>query len=99
MAGEFNQSDVQITERCFADRIKKEGENVFAAVENRIHDVILTALDSVIMPKLVALVVRSIVRSSGHGPTNVHKMGQNHVHEILHRTRKILRILSRTLKC
>ena len=40
------------------------------AVNNRVHDVILTAMDNLVIPRVV-LAVRSITGSSGHGPKSV----------------------------
>ena len=46
-------------------------DSVVAAVENRVHDAILTAIDSVVIPR-VEMAVGSITRYSGHVPSSVH---------------------------
>ena len=48
--GEKNQRHFQITERNMADKDKKEVHSIAAAVENLVHDWIMTAMDSIGMP-------------------------------------------------
>ena len=64
---ENNASHTQVTERKITDRVRKEVDGVFAAVENRVPDAILTAMDSVYIPR-IEVAVRSITGLLGHGP-------------------------------
>ena len=54
----------------FADRVKEEVDNAVAAVEVRVQDKILTAMDSVAVTK-VEMAVMSITGSSGNGLNRV----------------------------
>ena len=56
------------------DKVRKAVENVVMTVENLLHDVVLTAMDNVVKPRL-EMAVRSITELSGRGPNNV---VQNH---------------------
>ena len=57
-------------EKNLAVRVRKELDSVVADVENQIHEVILTAVESVVLTK-VEVAVRSITGSSRHGPNSV----------------------------
>ena len=46
-----------------ADNIGKDVDNAVMAVENRVHDAILTAMDNVVIPR-VEMTVRSIIESA-----------------------------------
>ena len=54
------------------DRIWKEVDISVMAVKNQVHDVVLTTLDNVVIPK-IELAVRSVTGSSKRGPNSVVK--------------------------
>ena len=57
-------------ERCFNERIDKEMSNIVDTVEDRMQHAILTAIASIVAPK-IELSVRSINASSGRDATSV----------------------------
>ena len=61
---------VKTLERCFNERIDRELSNFVDTVEDRILNAILTAIDSIVAPK-VELAIRSIHASSGRDATSV----------------------------
>ena len=61
--GENCLNQDQVIEKNIADKIKKEVDNAFMAVENRLGDAILIAVDNVVIPG-IEMVVRSINVSS-----------------------------------
>ena len=65
-----NLVNVKTLERRFNERIDKEMGNIVDNINDRIQNAILTAIDSVITPK-IELAVRSINASSGQDATNV----------------------------
>ena len=62
--------NVKILERCFNERIDREMGNVVDTVDGRIQNKILTAIDSLITPR-IELAVMSINASSGPDTTSV----------------------------
>ena len=69
-AVKVNVVDVKTLERCFNERIDREMGNIVDTVDERIQNAILTAVDSIITPK-VELVIRSKNASSGRDATSV----------------------------
>ena len=65
-----NASQNQIIGNNTFDRIRDALDSAVIAVENRMHDAILTALNDVVIPR-VEMTVRSISGSSGNGPNSV----------------------------
>ena len=65
-----NAVNVKPLERCFNERIDKEMSNIVDTVEDRIQNAILTAIDSIVAPK-IELEIRSISASSGRDATSV----------------------------
>ena len=61
---ENSASQAQVIEKNITDKIRKEVDHAVMAVENRVHDAILTAMDNVVI-LLVEMAVRSITESSG----------------------------------
>ena len=68
----FNEiaMNVKTLERCFNERIDREMSNIVDAVEDRIQNAILTAIDNIVAPK-IELAIRSINASSGRDATSV----------------------------
>ena len=64
LATNKNAVKVKTLERCFNERIDREMGNIVDTVEDRIQNAILTALDSIITPK-IELAIKSINASSG----------------------------------
>ena len=62
--------NVKTLERCFNERIDREMSNIVDTVENRIQNAILTAIETIVAPKL-ELAIRSINASSGRDVTSV----------------------------
>ena len=60
----------QVTQKYIADGFRKEVDNVVTAVENRVHDVIVTAMDSVVTPR-VEMAERSMAGWLERGPISV----------------------------
>ena len=69
MANE-NTVNVKTLERCFIQRIDREMSKNDDTVEDRIQNAILTAIDSIVAPK-IDLAIRSINASSGRDATSV----------------------------
>ena len=65
-----NTVNVKTLERCFNERIDREVSNIVDTVEDRIQNVILTAIDNIVPPK-IDLAIRSINASSGRDATSV----------------------------
>ena len=57
--GESSVNQDQVIEKAIAYKIRKEADNVFTAVKNRVHDRILTAMDNVVIPR-VEIAVKSV---------------------------------------
>ena len=70
LAANENLLTVKTLERCFNEWIDREMGNIVDTVEDRIHNAILTAIDSIITPE-IELAIRSINASSGRDATNV----------------------------
>ena len=64
--GANSASYCQVIDRSVANKNKRKVDSVVAAVENRFHDAILTAIDSVVQPR-VEMTARSTTGSSGQG--------------------------------
>ena len=62
--------NVKTLETCFNEKIDWEMGNIVDTVENRIQNAMLTAIDSIITPK-IKLAIRSINASSGRDATNL----------------------------
>ena len=62
--------NVKTLERCFNGRIDREMSNIVDALEDRIQNAILTAIDKIIAPK-IELAIRSINASSGRDALSV----------------------------
>ena len=62
--------NVKTMATCFRERIDKEMSKIFDTVEDRIQNVILTAIDSIVAPK-IELAIRSINASFGRYVTSV----------------------------
>ena len=56
-------------ERCFNERIDREKTNIVDTVEDRIQNAILTAIDSIVAPK-IEFAIRSKNASSGQNATS-----------------------------
>ena len=65
-----NAVTVKVLERCFNERIAREMGNIVDAVEDRIQNAILTAIENIVAPKN-ELAIRSINASSGRDATSV----------------------------
>ena len=52
------------------DKIKKAVDSDVMAVENRMHDASFTAMNNMVIPR-VEMAVRSIIGSSGQGPSSL----------------------------
>ena len=67
-----NESTVHVKtlEKCFIERIDRETSNTVDTVEDRIQNAFLTAIDSIVAPK-IELAIRSINASSGRDVTSV----------------------------
>ena len=74
-----NVINVKILERCFNERIDREMNNIVDTIEDRIQNAILTAIDTVIAPK-IGLAIRSINASSGRDATNVSANSERREH-------------------
>ena len=61
---------VKTLERYFNEKIDREMSNIVDTVEDRIQNAILTAIDSIVAPK-IELAIRSINASSGRDVTSV----------------------------
>ena len=68
--GNENAMNVKTLERCFNERIDREMSNFIDTVEDRIQNAILTAIDSIVAPK-IELAIKSINSSSGRDVTSV----------------------------
>ena len=62
--------NVKTLERCFNERIDREMSNIVDTVEDRVQNAILTAIESIVAPK-IELAIRSINASSGRDVTSV----------------------------
>ena len=62
--------DVKTLETCFNEKIDNELSNIVDMVEDRIQNAIVTAIDSIVAPK-IELAIRSINASSGRDATSV----------------------------
>ena len=65
-----NTVNLKTLERCFNERIDREMSNIVDTVADRIQNAILTALDSIVAPK-IALEIRSTNAFSGRNATSV----------------------------
>ena len=57
-------------DRCFNERVYREMSNIVDTVEDRIQKAILTAIDSIVAPK-IELAIKSINASSARDATSV----------------------------
>ena len=71
---EKSGSHNDVTEENCANQVKSEVDHVVVAVEERVQDGILSAIDKVMTPK-IEMAVRSTTRLSGHGLSS---LNQNH---------------------
>ena len=62
--------NVKTLVRCFNERIDGAMRNIVDTVENRIQNATMTAIDSIVAPK-IELAIRSINESSGQDETNI----------------------------
>ena len=67
---EIDASHYQVIERIIANRVSEEVNSVVAAVENSVHEAILTAMEGVFVSR-VEKALRSITGPSWSGPNNV----------------------------
>ena len=67
-----NTVNVKTLERCFNERIDREMSNIVDSGEDRIQNAILTAIDSVVAPKIELAIraIRSVNSSSGRDTTS-----------------------------
>ena len=65
-----NVLNMKTLERCFNERIDREMSNIVDTVEDRIQNAVLTAIESIVAPK-IELAIRSINASSGRDVTSV----------------------------
>ena len=65
-----NAVNVKTLERCFNERIDKEMSNFVDTVEDRIQNAFLTAIDSIVAPR-IEITIRSINASSERDATSV----------------------------
>ena len=70
--GEINarQNQLIVTGSNIDGIFRKVVDNAVMTVKNRMHDAILTEMDTLVLPR-VEMAVRSITGSSGHGPTSI----------------------------
>ena len=71
--------NAKILERCFKEKIDREMNNIVDAVEDRIRNAILTAIDNIIAPK-IDLAIRSINAFSGRDVTSVSVISERREH-------------------
>ena len=57
--GENSASPSQVIKRKITNKVRKEIDSVVAAIENWVHDAILTAMDDLVTPR-VEMAVKSI---------------------------------------
>ena len=74
-----NAMSVKTLERCFNERIDREMSNIVDAVEDRIQNAFLTAIDNIVTPK-IELAIRSINASSGRDATSVSANSERREH-------------------
>ena len=74
-----NAMSVKTLERCFNESTDREMSNIVDAVEDRIQNAILTAIDNIVTPK-IELAVRSINASSGRDATSVSASSERREH-------------------
>ena len=67
--GGNSASQDHVVETNIADQIKNVVENIFMAIEKRVHDAILTAMDNLLIPR-VEILLRSVIESQGRGPNS-----------------------------
>ena len=65
-----NTVNVKTLERCFNERIDREMSNIVDTVEDRIQNATLTAIYSIVAPK-IELAIRSMNASSGPDATSI----------------------------
>ena len=65
-----NTVNLKTLERCFNESIDREMSNIVDTVEDRIQNATLTAIDSIVAPK-IELAIRSINSSSGQDAASV----------------------------
>ena len=70
---------VKTLEKCFSERIDREMSNIVDTDEDRIQDAILTAIESIVAPKM-ELAIRSINASSGRDATSVSANSERREH-------------------
>ena len=74
-----NLVKVKTLERCFNERIDRKTGIIIDNVEDRIQNAILTAIDSIITPK-IELTIRSLNESSGRNATSVKTSSEDGEH-------------------
>ena len=71
--------NVKSLERCLIERIDRELNNIVETVEDRIQNAILTAIDSIVAPK-IELAIKSINTSSGRDMASVSANSERREH-------------------
>ena len=74
-----NAMSVKTLERCFKEMIDREMSNIIDTVEDSIQSAILTAIDSIVAPK-IELAIKSINASSGRDATSVSSNSERRAH-------------------
>ena len=74
-----NAMNVKTLERCFNERIDREMSNIVDTVEDRMQNAILTAIDTIVAPK-IELAISSINASSGRHATSVSANSERREH-------------------
>ena len=70
LAANENTVEVKTLERCFSERVDREMSNIVDTVEERIQNAILTAIDSIVAPKIESS-ISSKNASSGQDATSI----------------------------
>ena len=71
--------NVKTLERCFNEKIDREMSNIVDTVEKRIQNAYLTAIDTIVAPK-IELAIRSKNASSGRDATSVSANSERREH-------------------
>ena len=86
----MNASHDQVIERNITERDRSKVDSVAAAVEIRVHDTVLTAMENMVLPG-VEMAVGSITGSSGRGQTSV---VQNPDHRVFSRNIEVTPLMA-----
>ena len=68
--GNTSEIDVHTLEKNFANKVRGEVDSVMTTVENRVRDAILTAIESLVIPR-VELAMKSVNASSGRDENSI----------------------------